>query len=174
MDKPARSEVLVLLSGGIDSATCVEYFISRGYNVSALFVDYGQVDANLEEAAATAIAEYYDISLNKLTLTGFIAPDGYVPARNAILLSLGLMIFGHKSGIVAIGVHSGTSYTDCSPEFALLMQQIYDLYEEGRIIIDAPFLQWTKNEIWRHAQNQKVPLHMTHSTNLHDIESLVE
>lgn len=174
MGNPAKCGVLVLLSGGIDSATCVEYYVSRGYNVSALFVDYGQPDVNQEEAAATAIAEYYNIPLKKATIIGCTPPEGYVPARNAILLSLALLIFGRESMIVAMGIHAGTPYTDCSPEFALLMQQIYDLYEGGRIRIDAPFLQWTKHEIWKHAQMQKVPLHMTHSTNLDDLESSTE
>ncbi len=174
MGNPAKCRVLVLLSGGIDSAACVEYYVSRGYSVSALFIDYGQPNVNQEKAAASAIADHYHIPIRQLKVSGCSVKEGYVPARNAILLSLALLSFGPDSGIVALGIHAGTPYSDCSPEFALLMQQIYDLYEGGRIRIDAPFLQWTKNEIWEHAKIQKVPLHMTHSTNLNDLISVAE
>jgi 7-cyano-7-deazaguanine synthase len=169
MDNLLKGKVLVLLSGGIDSTACVEYYLSLGYIVSALFVDYSQPYVNQEKAAATAIAKYYHIPLGEIKISGFSISEGYIPARNSILLNLALLCFGQESGIVAIGIHSGTPYADCSPDFANLMQQIYDLYEEGRVRIDAPFLQWTKTEIWEHAKIQKVPLHLNHSTNLNDL-----
>ena len=171
MANHTKSKVLVLLSGGIDSSACVDYYVSRGYRVSGLFVDYGQPEEKQERTAAKSIANHFGIPLKQLTISECSVSKGYVPARNALLLMLALLTFGRESGIVAMGIHAGTPYTDSSPEFAFLMQQIYDLYEEGRIIFDAPFLQWTKNEIWNHAQMQGVPLHMTHSTNLDDLES---
>jgi 7-cyano-7-deazaguanine synthase len=166
---PEELNVLVLLSGGIDSSACVEFYVSRGYNVSALFVDYGQPDAKQEQVAATAIAQHYAIGLNQLTITGCHISEGYIPARNSMLLCLALMNFGYKHGIVALGIHAGTPYADCTPEFERLMQQVFELYEQDRIRIDAPFLNWTKSEIWDYAQMEDVPLHLTHSNNLDDL-----
>jgi len=82
-----------------------------------------------------------------------------------MLLSLALMNCPFNQGIVALGIHSGTSYQDCSPEFEKLMQKIYLLYEEGRIRIDAPFLKWTKSEIIDFGKMIKIPLQLTFSTN---------
>lgn len=169
MKDSKQLNVLVLLSGGIDSATCVEYYMSQGYNVSAIFVDYGQSDAKHEQTAATAIAEYYAIELNQMTVTGCNISKGYIPARNSMLLCLTLMNFRYEYGIVALGIHANTPYVDCSPEFKRLMQQVFELYEQGRIRIDAPFLSWTKSEIWDYAHMQHVPLHLTYSNNLEDL-----
>jgi len=48
-----ESEVLVLLSGGIDSAACVAFFQNRGNGVGGMFVDYGQISAAREKKAAS-------------------------------------------------------------------------------------------------------------------------
>jgi 7-cyano-7-deazaguanine synthase len=161
--------VMVLLSGGIDSSACVDYYLSHGYDVSALFVHYGQPYQNEERAAAKAIAQYYSTPLNELRVSGRSVPSGYIPARNAMLLSLAMFSFEGEKGIISLGIHSGTEYVDCSPDFIVSMQAVYDLYEQGRIRIDAPFLHWTKGEIIEYAQMQGVPLHLTHSSNPLDL-----
>ena len=168
MCKTPGFKVLVLLSGGIDSTACVEYYISKNYHVSAIFIDYGQIDSEKELAAAKAISAHYSIPLKEITIKDTDVSKGYIPGRNAMLLCIGLLTFNYKTGIVALGIHSGTSYSDCSPHFKNLMQQIYELYEDGRIRIDAPFLQWQKSEIWDYAKMKKVPLHLTHSTSIDD------
>jgi len=161
-----NSKVVVLLSGGIDSAACVNYYLSRGHDVSSLFVDYSQPSVGQESEAAAAVAKHYSISLHCLTVSGCVVSKGYVRARNAMLLTTALMNFRHRSGIISLGIHAGTPYTDCSPEFVQGMQQIFDLYEHGRVRIDAPFIEWTKLDIWSYAKAQNVPLHLTHSNNL--------
>lgn len=173
MNNP-KENVLVLLSGGIDSATCIAYYLSQEYHVSALFVDYGQLGARQEQIAASAIAQHYRIALKLFTLTGSHSSEGYIPARNSLLLCLALMNFEYKYGLVALGIHSGTSYADCSPKFKHLMQQVFELYEEGRVQIDTPFLNWTKSEIWDYAQLQHVPLHLTYSNNLDDLRPVTD
>jgi 7-cyano-7-deazaguanine synthase len=164
-----KANVLVLLSGGIDSTACVAYYQSLGYDVSSLFIDYGQPEARLERAAAIAIAEYYVIPLKQLGVLGYKAPEGYVPARNAMLLSAGLMSFDYGYGIIALGIHAGTPYADCSPDFEQAMQRVFDLYSQGRVRIDAPFLHWTKDQIWDYAQMTGVPLVLIQSNNLNSL-----
>lgn len=162
-------KVLVLLSGGVDSTACVEYYIRKKYPVTALFIDYGQPDSEKESAASIKVADYYNISLSHIIIQGVSVSKGYIPARNAMLLSIALMNCPFTQGIVALGIHSGTEYQDCSPEFETLMQRIYLLYEEGRIRIDAPFLKWKKSEIIDFAEMRKIPLQLTFSSNPDDM-----
>lgn len=162
-------KAMVLLSGGVDSTACVGYYIRNNYEVYALFINYGQIELEKESNAASSVANYYNIPLNQITINSVSAPNGYIPGRNAMLLSLALMNCPFTEGIVSLGIHSGTPYQDCSSEFESLMQKIYLLYEEGRIRIDAPFLKWEKSEIVDFAQNIKVPLQLTFSTNQNDM-----
>jgi 7-cyano-7-deazaguanine synthase len=157
--------VLVLLSGGVDSAACVEYYVSRGHNVTALHINYGQPHWAEEQAAASSVATYFKIPLRQLSITGLSFTEGYIPSRNAILLCLGLLVSCEEFNLIALGIHADTSYVDCSPEFVQLMQNVFNLYEQGRTRVAAPFLTWTKNEIWDYASVQNVPLHMTYSSN---------
>ncbi len=166
MSETPDFKVLALLSGGIDSTACIEYYLSRNYDVSGLFIDYGQPDSEKEMISSKAVSDHYSIPLKQITVKGTNFSEGYIPGRNAMLLSIALLTFNHKRGIIALGIHAGTPYADCSPVFEELMQRIYVLYEEGRIRVDAPFLHWTKSEIWDYAKMQNVPLHLTHSTNI--------
>src|SRR5437016_4952826 len=121
--------VLVLLSGGIDSSACAQFYLDLGCKVSCLFVDYGQAAAKYEQAAAIAISAHYGIKLDRISCTGFpLSAEGFIQGRNAFLLSCALMAFGHSSGLVAIGVHSGTRYVDCKPSFIKEAQRVFDLY----------------------------------------------
>jgi 7-cyano-7-deazaguanine synthase len=137
--------------------------------VSALFIDYSQPDCEREFSAASAISSYYGIPLRRIAVSDCSVPEGYVPARNSLLLSLALMNFDHEYGLIALGIHAGTPYVDCSPDFVHEMQQVFDLYTNGRVRIDVPFLKWTKSEIWEYAQMKRVPVHLTHSNNLSDL-----
>jgi 7-cyano-7-deazaguanine synthase len=166
--------VLVLLSGGIDSTTCIHYYGSRGFQVTALFVDYGQPQAVQENGAASAVCDHYKIPLRKFTISGSKVSAQYVRARNALLLTLALMHFDHCAGIIALGIHSGTPYVDCSPNFTFVMREVFNLYEEGRVRIDTPFIDWTKRDIWIYAKANDVPLHLTCSSNLDDLTPFEE
>lgn len=165
--------VCVLLSGGIDSSACIEYYVSRGYDVRALFIDYGQPNADREAAAATAVSKYYDIELRQVQITGPGVSSGYVPARNALLLSLALMKTDLDAGLLAIGIHAGTPYVDCSLQFVQSMQRVFDLYTDGCLRIDAPFINWMKGEICDYAHSRGVPLHLAFSSNSDDLPSTI-
>jgi 7-cyano-7-deazaguanine synthase len=162
-----RRNVLVLLSGGVDSTACVAYYISQKYSVNGLFVDYGQSAARYENKAALAISQHYNIPLKKIIVSGARKwGAGCIPGRNSFLLLIALMNFKYKSGLVAIGIHSGTDYWDCSKEFIEIMQTCFERYTDGCISIDAPFLSWKKNEIWKYSIEKKVPLELTYSCEL--------
>jgi 7-cyano-7-deazaguanine synthase len=159
-----ESEVLVLLSGGIDSAACVAFFQGRGNQVSGMFVNYGQVSAAREKKAAGDISCHFGIKLNEVRCTG-VSPktDGCIRGRNALLACIALMEAGFRSGIVSLGIHSGTDYWDCTNEFAALAQRLFDGYTDGCVRLLLPFLGWNKRQIWNYCRQVNVPIELTYS-----------
>jgi 7-cyano-7-deazaguanine synthase len=133
--------------------------------VSALHINYGQPNCIREQTAAASIAEHYGIPLRQISIVDVAFAGGYIAARNAALLCLALMLSGNRVRLIALGIHADTPYADCSPEFVRLMQEVFNLYEHGRTRIMAPFLTWTKSEIFDYAHAQGVPLHLAYSSN---------
>ena len=162
-----NKHVLVLLSGGIDSTACVDFYLLQNFNVSGLFVNYGQAAAEKELASSMNISNWYKIPLQTINCTSLKTwQDGCITGRNAFLLFTGLMNFKHNSGLLGIGIHAGTNYYDCSEEFIIKTQSIFNDYTDGRIIISAPFIKWSKGGIWEYCQSKSVPLELTYSCEL--------
>jgi 7-cyano-7-deazaguanine synthase len=160
----ADPEVLVLLSGGVDSAACVAFCLEVGRPTCGLFVDYQQPALKKEAASARHIADYFGIPLHRARWVGPRTKEvGLIPARNAVLLSAALMERPPTATAIAIGIHAGTPYVDCSPEFVSRMQRVYDLYFGSRVQIVAPFLEWAKSEIWSYARSKAIPFELTYS-----------
>lgn len=159
-----KNPVQVLLSGGIDSATLLFDFVASGRETSAVFFDYGQAAARKEEQAATTLAEITGVRLS-VTRLPQLSPrkGGEFPGRNALFVILAASTHHGGGHHLALGIHAGTPYSDCSPPFVAAMQNILDLYYEGRTRLVAPFLHWTKNEVLQHAIEVRVPLEMTFS-----------
>jgi 7-cyano-7-deazaguanine synthase len=154
----------VLLSGGMDSAAGVAFYLKRGFEVNCIFIDYGQPAAPHEDLASRAIAEHYRVKRLALRLQGARSKNsGVIPARNAFLLMTALMELGAGAGLIAIGIHKGTSYYDCSEAFVRSMQCVFDAYVDGAARVAAPFLLWTKSEIWEFCMENKIPLELTYS-----------
>jgi len=161
------NNVLILLSGGIDSTACVAYYISEKFEVTGLFVDYGQAAAMHENKSAVDVSRHYNIPLEKIVVSGGRQwGAGCILGRNAFLLYIAIMNCRYESGLVGIGIHSGTNYWDCSEEFIKIMRTCFERYTDGCISIDAPFLSWKKNEIWSYSIEKKVPLELTYSCEL--------
>ncbi len=155
---------MVLLSGGVDSSACLALLKNQGINLSCLFINYGHSAAKREYSAASAIANFYGVPLRQITVSGFQQwGAGFVPGRNAFLLHTALMAATFQKGMIAIGIHAGTSYRDCSSYFLKQMQCSFDVYTDGRISISAPFLDWTKREIWEYCLQERLPLELTYS-----------
>lgn len=142
--KSARhlSGSIVLLSGGMDSATCLAIAARDGRPVHALTVLYGQRHAK-EVRSARALARHYRVarhtvvrlplgSLLTSSLTdarrrlpdrarpGPRIPSTYVPARNTILLSIALgYAESHHLGTIVLGANAidYSGYPDCRPEY---------------------------------------------------------
>lgn len=158
------SAVTVLLSGGIDSTACLAFYLSQKHTTDALFIEYGQASINQELRAAQSISRHYRIQLHRIKVAGVTQKGGgLIVGRNAFLLGLALMEFRRETGLIAIGIHAGTNYADCSRPFVRRMQAIFDCCASGRIRIAAPFLAWSKRDILAFAAGRSVPIHMTYS-----------
>lgn len=160
---PSKS-ALVLLSGGVDSSVCLAFLQERGLEINALFVDYGQSSATEERAASVAVSDFYRVPIKILEVSGFGRwGAGYVKGRNAFLLHAALMAAEFSTGLIALGIHAGTSYVDCSEYFVRQMQASFDIYTDGRVLIHAPFLNWNKREIWEYGRSVGAPFDRTYS-----------
>jgi len=159
-----RRDVIVLLSGGIDSSTCVAFYRRGRFHVMTLFIDYGQPAAEIERRSARAISRHYDVALHEVSVRGLQRRDvGYVPGRNAFLVCTALASAQSTSGLIALGIHAGTAYPDCSRAFVDACQTVADVYANGTIQVAAPFLEWSKSEIFAHAKKVGVPIDRTYS-----------
>ncbi len=164
--KPGTTEqgtFLVLASGGIDSTTLLWLCAEQGIVPSALFVDYGQAAARSEGATVARLCDGLRVPWRRVGYDGSKFGPGEIRGRNAYLLHTALMEFPSQSGVVLLGIHAGTGYDDCSPEFIEAMQLSFQIHTGGAITIAAPFLHWKKHQIYSLATALGVPLGQTYS-----------
>jgi 7-cyano-7-deazaguanine synthase len=168
-------KAVVLLSGGLDSATVLAMAQAEGLVCHPLAVDYGQRHRS-ELQAARRVAEAAGTELKVLNLDlraiggsaltddidvpeteGEGIPVTYVPARNTVMLSLAL---GYAevldAGTIAIGVNAVdySGYPDCRPEYIEAFEAMANLatkaaVEGHRLQILTPLIDLTKAEIIR-------------------------
>ncbi len=154
----------LLLSGGIDSAACLQYYLELRRSVRGLFVHYGQAAVTPERKSAQAVSSHYSITLDQV----IVSPPrtfskGEIRGRNAFLILTALLYCPTETRIIASGIHSGTPYYDCSESFLESMNDILDGYSNGGIRCEAPFLHWEKSAIWEYCLLKNVPVHITYS-----------
>ncbi len=172
-----RPRAVVLLSGGLDSATTLAIARRDGYDCHALSLDYGQrhhaeLDAARTVAAQLGAVEHRIMRLDMgpytgsaLTDPGIAVPETpapgipvtYVPARNTIMLALAL---GWAEVLDAEAIHIGVNaldysgYPDCRPAFIDAFQNLADVatrraVQGRRIEIRAPLIHLSKARIIR-------------------------
>jgi 7-cyano-7-deazaguanine synthase len=154
----------VLMSGGIDSAACAWFLKRQGMNVRGAFINYGQAAAGPERQAAVCVAGRLSITLDAFNVgaqQGFGA--GELPYRNAFLIFTTLFLQRQQEGVLAIGVHAGTPYFDCSPAFVASIATLVSEHSDGRVTVVAPFLDWSKRDIITYCQQEGVPIQLTYS-----------
>jgi 7-cyano-7-deazaguanine synthase len=180
---------IVLLSGGLDSATALAIARSLGFRTFALSVHYGQRHiAELEAAARVAAAlgahehrvmgvDLAGIGGSALTDSAVAIPEApssgipvtYVPARNTLLLSLALgwaEVVGAGDIFVGVNFLDYSGYPDCRPEFIDAFQRLAQLatkagVEGSRMTIQAPLIRMTKADIIRTGRELGVDYGMT-------------
>ena len=190
MQDAQSGKAVVLLSGGLDSMVCAALARERGFGVLALTVNYGQrhaIELEAARAIAAQLAERHvmlDLDLREFggsALTGDVlvpkeglgpgVPVTYVPARNAILLSLALGWAEAEGALdIFIGVNAldYSGYPDCRPEFidsfeALANKATKAGAEGERFRIHAPLQHLTKAQIVQKASRLGLDAGISHS-----------
>ena len=159
-----RGYVLILTSGGIDSTACINFYKKIDFKTEAIFVDYGQKAKSKELAAIKSIVKYFKIKLKVVRIKNKNKFDkGEVLGRNAFLIFTALLNFSQRNGIIALGIHSGTNYFDCSEGFTNQVNEIIGTYSQGAIKIGTPFLKFNKKEIYEYCISERVPIDLTYS-----------
>jgi 7-cyano-7-deazaguanine synthase len=156
-------EIAVLLSGGIDSMACADFYRTMGRPICGIFVDYGQAAAQWEAAAASAVAQHLDIRLLKLTISNAREKTlGEIAARNAFLLSVAAMERPPSVLALAIGLHAGTPYSDCTGQFLESAKTVLS-YQSKPVDVLAPFIDWRKEDIVAYSLKRRLPIEITYS-----------
>jgi 7-cyano-7-deazaguanine synthase len=152
----------LLLSGGVDSALVASILQTEGWLVSALWLDYGQPAAPAERAASQAIAAHYALHWQEAAVEGILVPpQGEIPGRNDLLVATA---HSYAPGLsVAIGVHAGGSYPDCSREWLSAWQAVLDVQHEGVVALLAPLAGLPKQKVLALAHDLRVPMTLTYS-----------
>ena len=88
---------------------------------------------------------------------------GEVTGRNAFLVFAAMTQMERGAKTLAIGIHSGTPYFDCGEDFVKYLQVMADGYTMGRLRILAPFLLWSKADVWAYCKAEGVPVSATYS-----------
>ncbi len=152
----------LLLSGGVDSALVASLLLDVGTPPTALFVDYGQPAALAEAAASAALAKHFGLRRTRVTLDGLQIPaQGEIIGRNDVLVAVARAAAPGRD--VALGIHAGTGYLDCSPEHRDAWQGLLDVQHAGAVRVLAPLLHLSKGEVLALAADSAVPLELTHS-----------
>lgn len=162
--KPKMPRAIVLLSGGIDSASCAHLLKKQGYEVKGFFVNFGQPARAEEQMAAEAVAKHLDFEFKIIkVISSQDFGAGEIVGRNAFLAFTALAHEGKNAGLFAMGLHSGTPYYDCSRTFLDRLDLMIKECSSGRNTIIAPFLTWSKNEVYEYFLTTGIPIELTYS-----------
>jgi 7-cyano-7-deazaguanine synthase len=170
-------KAVVLLSGGLDSATVLALAVEQGYACHALSFDYGQrheveLDAARRIAQSLGAVEHRiirigldqiggsaltDATIDVPELPGEGIPVTYVPARNTVFLALALgwaEVLGARDLFIGVNAVDYSGYPDCRPEFIAAFERLAQLatragVEGSRFKIQTPLIHLSKAEIIR-------------------------
>jgi 7-cyano-7-deazaguanine synthase len=167
-------KAVVLVSGGLDSATVVAIAASQGYQIIAVSFDYGQrhiseLEASKRVAEHPSVIEHKTISIDLAQLGGSALTDDidvpeemgegipvtYVPARNTVFLSYALAVAEvSQAQAIFVGVNAVdySGYPDCRPEYIEAFETMANLatkagVEGHPLKIHTPLINLTKAEI---------------------------
>ena len=182
-------KAIVLLSGGLDSATALAMAREQGFACHALSVDYGQRHS-AELAAAKRVAQAQGVIEHKVVPIALDAfggsaltdrrigvpeeespgiPVTYVPARNTVFLALALgwaEVTGARDLFIGVNALDYSGYPDCRPEYIAAFERLANLatkagVEGDRFRVHAPLLTMTKAQIIREGKRLGVDYALT-------------
>jgi 7-cyano-7-deazaguanine synthase len=188
-----EKKAVIVLSGGLDSTTCMGIAQERGYALYPLTFHYGQRhDREVEQAKK--VAAHYKVKEHRVVDIGFLnqiggsaltdtsldvptegtegeIPVTYVPARNMIFLSLASAYaetIGAEAVYIGVSAVDYSGYPDCRPEFIRSMEQTVNLATKAGVTgqpirLETPLIHWTKARTIEEGLRLGVPYHLTTS-----------
>jgi 7-cyano-7-deazaguanine synthase len=172
-----EKKAVVLVSGGLDSATALAIARSEGYACYALSFNYGQrhvceLQSAQQVAQAASVAEHKTIPLDLSQIGGSALTDStiavpqqptqgipvtYVPARNTVFLAIALgwaEVLQAQDIFIGVNAVDYSGYPDCRPEFIAAFEAMANLATKAGVeghpfTIHTPLIQLTKGEIIR-------------------------
>jgi 7-cyano-7-deazaguanine synthase len=182
-------KAVILLSGGLDSATALAIAKDQGYECYALSFNYGQrhaaeLDAAAKVASAFSIAEHKTIDLDLTQIGGSALTDNaidvpesptngipitYVPARNTIFLSYALAwaeVLDINNIFIGVNAVDYSGYPDCRPEYIQAFERMANIatksgIEGTKLMIHTPLIDLSKSEIIQQGSRLKVDYALT-------------
>lgn len=182
-------KAVVLLSGGLDSATVVAMAQAQGYSCYTMSFDYGQrhraeLHAAERVASQLGVVEHKVIGLNLNGIGGSALTDStidvpetpeegipvtYVPARNTVFLSLALgwaEVIGARDLFIGVNAVDYSGYPDCRPEFIDAFERMANLATKAGVegqgfSIQAPLQNLSKGQIIQEGMRLGVDYAMT-------------
>lgn len=187
------SKAVVVLSGGLDSTTCMGLAQAAGHQLFPLTFDYGQRH-HIELSCARKVATYYRIAEHKVVQVDFLhqiggsaltdddvdvpqeglsddIPVTYVPGRNLLFLSMAASyaeVIGASFIYIGVNALDFSGYPDCRPEFIDSVQKTIELGTKAgslgeSIRIETPLIHLGKADIIRQGMEIGVPYELTTS-----------
>ena len=186
--KPA----VCLLSGGLDSTTCMAFAKRDGYDCYALSFDYGQrhrveLEAARRIATSLGAAKHLIVPVDLRLIGGSALTDDievpkngeqqgipvtYVPARNTIFLSFAMAwaeVLAASDIFIGVNAIDYSGYPDCRPEFIEAFERMGNLATKAgverrtRLKIHTPLIRLSKSEIIKLASELGIDFRLTHS-----------
>ncbi|WP_394175878.1 7-cyano-7-deazaguanine synthase QueC [Guptibacillus hwajinpoensis] len=186
-------KAVIVLSGGLDSTTCMGMAKEKEYELYPITFHYGQKH-NREVEQAKKVAEYYDAPDHRIVNISFLnqiggsaltddsidvpsdmdedeIPVTYVPARNMIFLSLASAyaeVIGAEAIYIGVSAVDYSGYPDCRPEFIQSMNETVNLATKAgatgsEMKIETPLIDMTKADTVKEGLRLNVPYELTTS-----------
>ena len=175
-----NKNVILLLSGGLDSLVSVAILLNNGFSIKkAIYIDYGQKPALKELQACEAICKYYKIELEIIKLSWYkeisknSALNNYtdnleneeksywMPNRNGLFVNIaGSYADAFNCNFIAIGANreEAETYSDNSIEFVKNATKLFETSTKNSVQVIAPLIEMDKNEIIKKAIELNTPL----------------
>jgi len=177
-------DVVVLVSGGLDSVVACKLIEKQGDRALPLFVDYGQLAAQKEWVACQEL--FNDCGLpvpERIDVNGFgrvissgltdrakdIYKDAFLPCRNLLLLTVaGSYAYTKKCGAIAIGLLNEKLhlFPDQTEGFVVNANFAINAALDGNYIIVTPLAQFSKADVVKLAKEYEIPINKTYSCHL--------
>ena len=186
-------KAVIVLSGGLDSTTCMGMAKEKGYELYPITFHYGQKH-NREVEQAKKVADYYNAPDHRIVNISFLnqiggsaltddsidvptdmdedeIPVTYVPARNMIFLSLASAyaeVIGAEAIYIGVSAVDYSGYPDCRPEFIESMNETVNLATKAgatgsEMKIETPLINLTKADTVKEGLRLSVPYELTTS-----------